>query len=116
MVLIPAVTSTVQIVDACDPHPVAAQVACASNQCDDAPCAAHPGENGDGNTVGDCAYTPATDRLAMRSERAGTDPAGRTYSLSVTAVDGCGNQGAPVVTFTGYVPHDQSPQQSCLRP
>lgn len=116
MVFIPAVTATVQIVDACDPHPVAAQVACASNQCDDAPCAAHPGENGDGNTVGDCAYTPATDRLAMRSERAGTDPGGRTYSLSVAAVDGCGNQGAPVVTFTGYVPHDQSPQMSCLRP
>jgi hypothetical protein len=109
-VSIPGVTSGVQITDACDPHPVAAQIACGSSQCDDAPCAAHPGENGDGHTVDDCTYTAATDTLAMRSERAGTDPEGRTYSLSVTAVDACGNVSAPVVVFTGHVPHDNGPK------
>jgi hypothetical protein len=115
-VSIPNVTATVQIVDACDPSPFEAAVGCASSQCDDAPCPAHPGENGDGNTVNDCVYDALQDLLKMRSERAGTDPAGRTYSLSVTAADHCGNVAAPVVTFTGHVPHDQSPPQSCIKP
>ncbi|MGZ5445792.1 MAG: hypothetical protein ACXW5U_28805 [Thermoanaerobaculia bacterium] len=52
----------------------------------------------------------------MRSERAGTDPAGRTYSLLMTAVNGCGNESAPVVVFTVHVPHDQNPNQQCIKP
>jgi hypothetical protein len=110
------VTAAVAIVDACDPAPFAAEIACASDQCDNAPCPEHPGENGDGNTVNDCVYDLGLDKLSMRSERAGTDPEGRTYSLSVTAEDACGNIADPVVTFTGHVPHDQSPGMQCLRP
>jgi hypothetical protein len=116
LVFIDDVTAPVVVADACDPAPFIAEVGCASSQCDDAPCPEHPGENGDGNTTGDCVYDPVTDRLAMRSERAGTDPLGRTYSLSVTGADGCGNLSEPTVTFTGHVPHDQSPHQECLKP
>ncbi|HSP16686.1 MAG TPA: choice-of-anchor Q domain-containing protein [Thermoanaerobaculia bacterium] len=110
------VTAAVQIVDACDPHPAVATMSCVSSQCDDAPCAEHPGEDGDGNTVNDCVYDAALDRLAVRSERAGTDPAGRTYSLIMKAVDGCGNTSAPVVVFTAHVPHDATPGQQCVKP
>ena len=115
-VFIDAVTAAVQIVDACDPAPVTAGAACASDQCDDAPCPEHPGENGDGKTTNDCVYDAGSDQLAMRSERAGTDPEGRTYSLSLTAADACGNLSEPVVVFTGHVPHDQSPPMSCIKP
>jgi hypothetical protein len=115
-VVINEVTAAVQIVDACDGNPASSTITCVSSQCDDAPCPEHPGENGDGNTINDCFYDAALDRLWMRSERAGTDPAGRTYSLIMTAVDGCGNLSAPVVVFTGHVPHDQSPKQQCVKP
>ena len=115
-VLIDNVNAGVSIIDACDPNPVAAEIACQSDQCDDAPCAEHPGENGDGKTFDDCRYDVASDRLAMRSERAGTDPDGRLYSLSLTGADGCGNHSAAVEVFTGYVPHVQSPPQDCLKP
>jgi hypothetical protein len=110
------VTASVQIVDACDASAEAAAITCVSNQCDDAPCAAKPGEDGDGNTINDCIYDPLNDRLTVRSERAGTDPAGRTYSLYMSAVDGCGNESTPVVVFTVSVPHDQNPNQQCIRP
>jgi len=110
------VTAAVQIVDACDSAPVASSISCSSSQCDDAPCAEHPGENGDGSTINDCIYDATLDRLAIRSERAGTDPAGRTYSLIMKAVDGCGNESAPVVVFTAYVPRDQNPGQECVKP
>ena len=110
------VTASVQIVDACDPNAEAASITCVSNQCDDAPCPAKPGENGDGTTINDCIYDPLTDRLTVRSERAGTDPAGRTYSLLMTAVDGCGNESAPALVFTVHVPHDQDPNQVCIKP
>jgi len=110
------VTASVLITDACDPLPVASSISCVSSQCDNAPCPAHPGEDGDGNTINDCVYDAGLDRLAMRSERAGTDPAGRTYSLIMTAVDGCGNASAPVVVFTAHVPHDQNPEQQCVKP
>jgi hypothetical protein len=93
-----------------------ASITCVSNQCDDAPCPAKPGENGDGDTVNDCSYDPLNDRLVVRSERAGTDPAGRTYSLWMTAEDDCGNESAPVAVFTVHVPHDQSPGQQCIKP
>ena len=116
-VFIPGVTSGVQVVDACDPAPLVAAIECRSDQCDDAPCPEHPGENGDGKTTGDCAYDGDTDTLALRSERAGTDPDGRRYFLDLTAVDGCGNSSGPVVVFSGYVPHDQNPREKgCLKP
>jgi hypothetical protein len=115
-VYIEHVTAAVQIVDACDPHPSASSISCVSSQCDDAPCPAHPGENGDGNTINDCVYDSVLDRLAVRSERADTDPAGRTYSLIMTAVDACGNSSDPTVVFTVYVPHDQNPEQQCVKP
>jgi hypothetical protein len=110
------VTAAVHIVDACDAHPRVATIGCVSSQCDDAPCTDHPGEDGDGNTVNDCVYDAGLDRLAVRSERAGTDPAGRTYSLIMTSADGCGNTSAPVVVFTAHVPHDATPGQQCVKP
>jgi hypothetical protein len=115
-VTIDNVTAAVQIVDACDPNAEAASITCVSNQCDDAPCPAKPGENGDGNTINDCFYDPLNDRLTVRSERAGTDPAGRTYSLLMTSIDGCGNESTPVAVFTVHVPHDQNPNQVCIKP
>jgi hypothetical protein len=115
-VYIDHVTAAVLITDACDAHPTVSSLSCVSNQCDDAPCPAHPGENGDGNTFNDCVYDSALDRLAVRSERAETNPAGRTYSLIMTAVDGCGNSSAPTVVFTVNVPHDQNPGQQCVKP
>ncbi len=116
-VFIDDVTAPVQVVDACDPAPLVAAISCSSDQCDDAPCPEHPGENGDGKTTGDCVYDGSTDTLALRSERAGTDPEGRHYGLDLTAVDGCGNSSGPVVVFTGYVPHDQKPKEKgCLKP
>jgi len=108
--------AAVQVVDACDPSPAIAEIACASDQCDDAPCPEHPGENGDGRTTDDCVYDTGGDRLSLRSERAGTDPDGRTYSLSVTGVDGCGNASEPTEVFSAHVPHDRPHGLSCLRP
>jgi hypothetical protein len=34
----------------------------------------------------------------------------------MTAVDGCGNESTPVVVFTVRVPHDQDPNQVCIKP
>jgi hypothetical protein len=34
----------------------------------------------------------------------------------MTAADGCGNVSAPVVVFTGHVPHDQNPKLTCISP
>jgi len=115
-VYIDHVTAAVQIADTCDSHPTVSSISCVSSQCDDAPCADHPGENGDGNTVNDCVYDAVLDRLAVRSERAGTDPAGRTYSLKLTAVDGCGNSSGEVVVFTVHVPLNATPGQQCIKP
>jgi hypothetical protein len=115
-VFVENVTAAVQIVDACDAAPVASTISCVSSQCDDAPCPEHPGQNGDGSTTNDCYYDRDLDRLAVRSERAGTDPAGRTYSVVMTAVDGCGNKSAPVVVFSVRVPHDLDPADQCVKP
>ena len=115
-VYIDNVTAAVQLTDGCDSSPQPASITCVSSQCDDAPCPAHPGENGDGTTINDCVYDPLLDRLAVRSERAGTDPLGRTYSLVMTAVDACGNTSAPAVVFTVKVPHQLVAGQECLKP
>jgi hypothetical protein len=79
--------------------------------------------NGDGKTTGDIRVTtgagvllssnaepivtfdPESDRLEVRSERAGTGP-GRTYTIKVTATDDEGNESEETVTVT--VPHDKS--------
>ena len=68
----------------------------------------------DDNEIGDDGLV--TDQLTLRSERAGTDPAGRFYTLSLTAEDACGNVADPAVVFTGYVPHDQNPKEECVVP
>ena len=115
-VSIGGVGSSIQVVDACDPAPLATGISCQSDQCDDAPCAEHPGEDGDGATTADCVYDATLDRLSMRAERAGTDPEGRTYTLGLTAVDACGNASGPLAVFTGHVPHDASPHQACVKP
>jgi hypothetical protein len=114
-VFIDGVTAAVQITDNCDPNPMAVQTVCMSDQCDDAPCPDNPGENGDGKTVDDCVYDPMADQLAARAERAGTDPAGRTYTLDLAAADSCTNLSDPVDVFFVHVPHDQNPPQECTR-
>ena len=114
IVLLSGVLADVQLVDNCDPDPELTVLGCASDQCDDAPCAEHPGENGEGHTQNDCSYDEATDLLAARAERAGTDAAGRNYALTGQAVDSCGNQSGVLDLFRVHMPHDQSPRQDCV--
>jgi len=99
--------------DDCDEAPTWRFAGCASDQCDDAPCAGHPGENGDGATVEDCIGTD--DGICVRSERAGTEPEGRTYAVTVVMTDRCGNEALAEIGSV-YVPHDQSPHEDCARP
>jgi len=101
--------------DTCDPDAGIIALECESSQCDDAPCAAHPGENGDGHTTDDCVWDPATDTLCVRAERAGTQPEGRFYSVKAVVADNCGNE-ARAVGLEFYVPHDQSPHEGCISP
>jgi len=103
----------IEIVDDCDPAPTWRFAGCASDQCDEAPCPEHPGENGDGNTVNDCVIDG--DRLCVRSERAGTEPEGRTYGIDILITDACGNESLARIASI-YVPHDQSPHEDCRRP
>lgn len=84
--------------DACSPV-VALQLSCSSSQPDDG--------LGDGNTSDDCVISPDGQVACVRAERSGGDPAGRTYTLSVTAVDECSNA-ATVVLGTVFVPHDRT--------
>ena len=80
--------------------------ACLSSQPDDG--------GGDGHTTDDCAIVNEGRGVCVRAERAGDDPAGRTYTITIEASDGCGN--AAPATATIYVPHDQSPHEDCRRP
>lgn len=116
MVLLPGVLADIEVVDNCDPNPELTVLGCVSDQCDDAPCPEHPGENGDGKTVNDCSYDEESDVLAARAERAGTDPDGRNYALTGQAVDSCDNMTGVLELFGVHVPHDQSPQQDCISP
>jgi hypothetical protein len=98
------VRASVGVVDDCKSLPIGKAISCSSSQCDDAPCAEHPGENGDGSTTDDCTYDPVLDRLCARAERAETDPIGRRYLIIVTATDACGNaRSEPVLEL--FVPH-----------
>jgi len=50
----------------------------------------------DGNTAPDWLIDPEDQRsLQLRAERAGDDPAGRTYTVVIRAIDGDGNRSAP---------------------
>lgn len=90
--------------DACQTTPLDFAVSCTSSQCDDAPCPAHPGEDGDGDTVDDCVYDPVMDRLCARAERAETNPEGRVYTVELGATDSCGNSRHGTVLKL-FVPH-----------
>lgn len=116
LVLLAGIVAGVELVDNCDPDPGLTVLGCVSDQCDDAPCAGHPGENGDGRTVNDCNYDEQADVLSVRAERAGTEPEGRNYALTGQAVDSCGNQSGVLELFGVHVPHDQSPAQECIAP
>jgi hypothetical protein len=70
-------------------------------------CSSTEPENGlgDGNTLRDCVYVPATHSLYVRAERRGISPLGRFYSVAVNLVDSCGNVGSAGRTI--WVPHNQ---------
>jgi hypothetical protein len=108
------VLASATITDVCDADPVV-EVTCSSDQCDDAPCPEHPGQNGDGNTTDDCTYDAAADRVCMRAERAGNVKAGRTYTVSVAAQDNCGNAADAATLLTVHVPHN-GPAPGCISP
>jgi hypothetical protein len=94
------------VVEECGDPTATVRVLCESSQCDDAPCPEHPGEDGDGVTINDCTYDPVLDRVCVRSERAGSDPRGRYYTISFQAIDSCG-AGQPSVGLRFWIPHDQ---------
>lgn len=108
MVEIPVGGLTFAATDDCS-EPIRYQVVgVTSSQCDDAPCAGVPFENGDGSTTGDARVSEDGQRIFVRAERAGTDPAGRRYMIQVVAIDACGNTSAPAPGGSVVVPHDQS--------
>lgn len=96
-------------------------VGCLSDQPDEAPDAAFPpGDfNGDGKTVEDCVISPDGDVACVRAERAGAGALaqdGRTVSFLVVAKDACGNESGPVEVGAIRVSHDQSPvEPGCLK-
>lgn len=94
-------------------------VGCVSNQPDEAP---EPSDvdrwNGDGNTEQDCVVSDDGTQLWVRAERCGAGvnaQDGRRYGIAVVAVDECGNESAPTIAGSVYVPHDQAPaEDGCL--
>jgi hypothetical protein len=114
-VCLEGIDGMVTATDICDPDPVARVDGCTSNQPDDARDDLFPGANGDGHTVNDCAIGADGQRVCMRSERLGTDPAGRTYTPEIGVYDQCSNRSQS--TAGVHVPHDQSPsRKDCLSP
>ncbi len=101
MVAVPVAALAPVIVEACSEPVTWRVVACVSSQPDDA--------TGDGATSGDC--YPSADGLAIlaRAERQGGARAGRTYEISITARDACGNESLPTVAGVILVPHDRRP-------
>jgi hypothetical protein len=86
---------------------------CNSSQCNEAPCPALPGQNGDGSFPDDCKVV--TDKLCFRSERIGADaeitkPI-RSYFAFETFSDVCDNKAEKGITV--QVPHDILPKCVC---
>lgn len=82
--------------DICDPTPQITVIGVTSDQ--------PPSGGGQGNQDPDVLF--GAKGLCVRSERQGTDPAGRHYSVTLQAKDASGNATTKVVTIT--VAHDQA--------
>jgi len=101
--------------DICDALPQALIAGCSSDQPQDAPDPAFPGVNGDGHTQDDCTVPADGLSFCLRSERAGTQPEGRSYTVDVEAFDSCRNTTPYEASIS--VPHDQSGGRGdCKRP
>jgi hypothetical protein len=85
--------------DNCDSGAIWRVIGCVSNQPDDG--------TGDGDTRRDCVVSPDGARFCVRSERDGSDPDGRTYTVTILATDACGIT-AEASIGTVHVPHEQS--------
>ncbi|MFC2173358.1 hypothetical protein ACFLU6_12095 [Acidobacteriota bacterium] len=96
------------ITDDCSQQPTWQITGCKSDQPDNAR------GMGDGNTVDDCVILPNNEGFCVRSERAGTEPAGRHYTVTITAADECGNTSGDAAIGMIYAPHDQSPKRTCI--
>jgi hypothetical protein len=74
-------------------------------------------DTGDGNTDFDCFVDPLDSQtLWVRSERQGNDPDGRHCFVEIIVTDSAGNQSPSTTVGNVYIPHDQSPEEICLRP
>lgn len=75
---------------------------------------------GDGDTSGDCVIgiddVGGQQTVCTRSERSGTDPTGRVYTVSGRARDACGNFTPSTILQVNSVPHDQSEHPECIAP
>jgi hypothetical protein len=69
---------------------------------------------GDGNTDPDCRVSADGTGFCVRAERQGSEPAGRTYGVTIVAMDACGNASDPVTMGTVRVFHDRRQQRDCL--
>lgn len=81
-------------------------LACTSSQPDDETGV------GDGRSADDCVVLPDATGFCLRSERQGVDRAGRSYLITVGAVDGCG--GAVEGFIRLGVPHDMRGHDDCV--
>lgn len=80
-------------------------VGCASNQPEDG--------RGDGHTAPDCAVSADGSQLCVRSERQGMEEDGRSYTVRIEAVDGCGNASQEDIGAI-RVPRDQREHPDCI--
>jgi len=96
--------------DACSGQVYLQYLGCTSNQPDNG--------LGDGDTSGDCVYNSETETICFRSERAGTIPTDRIYTLHLAVVDDlnplCANSVQTSVLVS--VPHDQRNHPECRAP
>ncbi len=94
----------VDVHDRCSLNTTVRIVSVVSDQQDDAPGPGdRPGENGDGATTDDVLF--GRSGFCLRSERAAAGGHGRSYLVTLEAVDGAGNVARHVVTVV--VPHDE---------
>lgn len=87
--------------DTCDPNPVVQIESVTSNQADLG--------GGQGNFTPD--IVSGAHAFCIRSEREGTVPQDRTYTIKVKAQDGSGNSTTREVVV--HVPHDQNAIDKC---